>query len=137
MGETTTATAEPDTESGVDSVDMNPDPAPADGAGTIAGDADESPARRRLRRQAALLVMLVIVMALLATVFGWKLETRDEVDAASRQAMTAAQQYAVALTSIDYEHIDNDFATITNGATGNFKDMYSQSATQLKPLLVQ
>ncbi|MEV5834532.1 hypothetical protein [Nocardia sp. NPDC052112] len=84
-----------------------------------------------------ILMLLVVVSVVLAAVFGWKLETRNDRQAAGAAALAAAQDYAVALTSIDSSHIDSDFATVLNGATGEFEHMYSQSAEQLKPMLVQ
>ncbi|MBY8859972.1 hypothetical protein K7711_26115 [Nocardia sp. CA2R105] len=83
------------------------------------------------------LLLLLVVAVVCAAVFGWKLKARNDDEAAGQAAMAAAKDYAVALTSIDSAHIDTDFSTVLNGATGQFKDMYSQSATQLKPLLLQ
>ncbi len=85
----------------------------------------------------AVLAVLLVAAVVCAAVFGWKLKARNDDEAAGQAAMAAAKDYAVALTSIDSAHIDADFATVLNGATGEFKDMYSQSATQLKPLLLQ
>ncbi|RDI45041.1 hypothetical protein [Nocardia mexicana] len=85
----------------------------------------------------AVLTMLLAVAVVLAVVFGWKLEDRNDRNEAGRAALAAAQDYAVALTSIDASRIDADFATVLNGATGRFKDMYSQSSGQLKPMLLQ
>ncbi|MFF3567351.1 hypothetical protein [Nocardia jiangxiensis] len=105
------------------------------GDGTVVA---ESRWRRFVPRPVtAVLLFLLIVAVVLAAVFGWKLKARNDDEAAGQAAMAAAKDYAVALTSIDSAHIDADFSTVLNGATGQFKDMYSQSATQLKPLLLQ
>ncbi|MQY18844.1 hypothetical protein [Nocardia macrotermitis] len=85
----------------------------------------------------AVLLLLLVAAIVLAAVFGWKLKARNDDAASGQAALAAAKDYAVALTSIDSTHIDGDFSTVLNGATGEFKDMYSQSATQLKPLLLQ
>ncbi|MEV6336692.1 hypothetical protein AB0M12_18480 [Nocardia vinacea] len=94
--------------------------------------------RRWVPRAAVGAIALVAVSAsVLACVLGWKLHDRDEVDAAARQAATTAQNYAITLTSIDSQHIDQNFAAVLSGATGEFKDTYTQSSNQLKTLLVQ
>jgi Mce-associated membrane protein len=121
--------------------------AAADGpTGTGKADAAEQraaapagPGRKRwlLRGGLAAGSVLLVVATVLAVVFAWKLHDRDRVDAAARDAAATAQSYAVTLTSIDSQHIDQNFTDVLNGATGDFKDMYSQSSTQLKALLVQ
>lgn len=40
------------------------------------------------------------------------------------------------LTSIDSGSIDQNFTDVLGGATGEFKDMYSRSSSQLKQMLV-
>ncbi|MFE9321000.1 hypothetical protein ACIHDR_14245 [Nocardia sp. NPDC052278] len=94
--------------------------------------------RRWVPRAAVGAIAVVAVSAsVLAGILGWKLHDRDEVDTAARQAATTAQNYAITLTSIDSQHIDQNFAAVLSGATGEFKDTYSQSSNQLKTLLVQ
>jgi Mce-associated membrane protein len=66
----------------------------------------------------------------------WQLKQRDDLTAASRAALATAQSYGVALTSIDAGHIDHNFTEVLDGATGEFKDMYSQSANQLRQMLI-
>ena len=51
-------------------------------------------------------------------------------------AQQAAVHNAQVLTSIDSNNVDQNFAEVLNGATGEFKDMYSQSSAQLRQLLV-
>ncbi|WP_433525972.1 hypothetical protein ACQPZ2_14320 [Nocardia pseudovaccinii] len=83
------------------------------------------------------IAVVAVSASVLAGILGWKLHDRDEVDAAARQAATTAQNYAITLTSIDSQHIDQNFAAVLSGATGEFKDTYTQSSNQLKTLLVQ
>ncbi|MQY25527.1 hypothetical protein [Nocardia aurantia] len=121
--------------------------APAATADTSAGTAKAGPAgktgaepgRRRLLLRGGLAAgaVLLVVATVLAVVFAWKLHNRDRVDAAAREAAATAQSYVVTLTSIDSQHIDQNFTDVLGGATGDFKDMYAQSSTQLKTLLVQ
>jgi Mce-associated membrane protein len=84
-----------------------------------------------------LLSVLLIIAIVMAGVLGWILTNRYRLDTAQQEALAAAQQYAVTLTSIDADHIDQDLAAVTAGATGDFKKTYAQSAYNLKPLLVQ
>ncbi|MEV2218542.1 hypothetical protein AB0E01_01525 [Nocardia vinacea] len=104
-------------------------------------DEEAAPPFRRRRwvpRTAVGAIAVVAVSAsVLAGILGWKLHDRDEVDAAARQAATTAQNYAITLTSIDSQHIDQNFAAVLSGATGEFKDTYTRSSNQLKMLLVQ
>ncbi|WP_051183404.1 hypothetical protein [Nocardia vinacea] len=101
------------------------------------GKSGRSWRRLQPRPLTGILLLLVVVSVILAAVFGWKLETRNDRQAAGTAALAAAQDFATALTSIDSSHIDSDFATVLNGATGEFKSMYSKSADQLKPMLLQ
>lgn len=121
-----------------EATEAEPEVAAAD---DVVSESDGAPGnswRRRLPRPlTAVLIVLLVVAVVFAVVFGWKLENRNDRSDAGRAALTAAQNYAVALTSIDSSHLDPDFATVLNGATGEFKDMYSKSADQLKPMLLQ
>lgn len=101
-----------------------------------------SPARPGTRNKSTRIVIAVLAVLLagttaLAAVFGLKWQERRATDDAATAALAAAQQYAVALTSIDSTHLDADFAAIADGATGKFKDMYTRSAGQLEPLLAE
>ena len=55
---------------------------------------------------------------------------------AGEQAQQAAVAYAQILTSIDSNKVDENFDQVLDGATGEFKDMYSQSSVQLRQLLI-
>jgi Mce-associated membrane protein len=90
-----------------------------------------------LRRAAVLLGVVAAVAAVTtAAVLGWKLQQRSAVEAAADEAQQAARNYAVALTSVSSDNLDQNFADVLGGATGEFKDMYSQSSGQLRQLLV-
>lgn len=80
---------------------------------------------------------LVLIVALgLAAMFGWQLSQRRTIDSASSAALAVARNYAVILTSVDYQNLDQNFTEVLDGATGAFKDMYSQSAAQLRQVLI-
>ncbi len=83
----------------------------------------------------ALAAALVVALAG-AGFLGWKLWNVTSVDDAGRQAQEAATAYAQVLTSIDSNKVDENFDQVLDGATGEFKDMYSQSSTQLRQLLI-
>ncbi len=59
-----------------------------------------------------------------------------EVTRRGQQAQQAAVAYAQILTSIDSNKVDENFNQVLDGATGEFKDMYSQSSVQLRQLLI-
>jgi Mce-associated membrane protein len=54
-----------------------------------------------------------------------------------QQHQVAAVSYAQVLTSIDSNKVDENFKEVLDGATGEFKDMYSQSSVELRQLLVE
>jgi Mce-associated membrane protein len=93
---------------------------------------------RRPGRQAgvAALAAFARACASCACLLGWQWNEAQGVDAAARDALAAAQQYAVVLTSVNSGELDGNFAAVLEGATGEFKDMYAQSSEQLRQLLV-
>ncbi|MGW4481630.1 hypothetical protein [Rhodococcus triatomae] len=84
----------------------------------------------------AVLVTVVVASVALAAVFGWKLKNANDIESAAEQARATARNYAVTLTSISADGLDQNFTDVLDGATGEFKDMYSQSSEQLKQLLI-
>jgi len=132
----------PETEITTNTPEVDPtaeaDEAAAHGPGETAAKAAPISRRRRLlRRVAAAATALVFVAALAATAYlGWQLKQRNDTAAAGRAALAVAQSYAVTLTSVDTNNIDQNFNQVLNGATGEFKDMYSQSAAQLRQVLI-
>ena len=103
------------------------------------GDADsgESKQRRWPRRTLVGAVALIFVASLAASgILGWMLWQQRQVTRAGQQAQQAAVKYAEILTSIDSNKVDENFNQVLDGATGEFKDMYSQSSMQLRQLLI-
>ncbi|BAX93139.1 hypothetical protein MSG_02998 [Mycobacterium shigaense] len=90
--------------------------------------------RQYLRR--AVLPLLLVASLSVSGLLGWKLWQEHEVEAAGRQAQQAAIAYAQVLTSIDSNKVDENFRQVLDGATGEFKDMYTQSSVQLRQLLI-
>ncbi|HEY9312247.1 MAG TPA: hypothetical protein VIQ49_08155 [Williamsia sp.] len=83
------------------------------------------------------LVVVAIAAIVVATILGLKLNEQNNIDTAADEARAAAEQYAVTLTSVSSDNLDQNFAAVLDGATGEFKDMYSQSSGQLRDLLVE
>ncbi|MEV0673557.1 DUF3329 domain-containing protein [Mycobacterium sp. NPDC050441] len=82
-------------------------------------------------------VAFVFIASLALSGFlGWKLWQSEQVAKAGQQAQDAAVAYAQILTSIDSDKVDENFNQVLAGATGEFKDMYSQSSVQLRQLLI-
>lgn len=120
----------------VEAAEATEEPAPDDDA---AGDETRavSRARRLLRRSIVVVAGILFVAALgLSAFLGWQLKQQHDTAAAGRAALAVARSYAVTLTSVDTKDIDQNFAQVLDGATGEFKDMYSQSATQLRQVLI-
>ena len=95
----------------------------------------ERPSRWPLIRR-VLLGALIVALLAGSGFLGWQAWQEHRVDVASRDAQAAAVRYAQVLTSIDSNNVDQNFADVLNGATGEFKDMYSQSSAQLRQLLI-
>jgi len=92
--------------------------------------------RRSSLRNAALAAAFVVLLA--ATGFlGWQVLQDRQLRQASEEAQRAAVSYAQVLTSIDSDKVDENFKEVLDGATGEFKDMYSQSSVELRQLLVE
>jgi Mce-associated membrane protein len=113
--------------------------APGDDGGDDGGGNDAVETARRDWRRPALrgAVVAVFVVLLAASGFlGYQLWQERQVAHAGEQARQAAADYAKILTSIDSAKVDENFDAVLDGATGAFKDMYSQSSTQLRQLLI-
>ena len=136
--------AEGSDESAVDAVESDSGPDTGD-ADTVAGeqdsnaDVDQGERRQRSgpRRLLVGAAAILFVGALAVSgVLGWMLWQQRELSRAGQQAQEAAVAYAQILTSIDSNKVDENFNQVLDGATGEFKDMYSQSSVQLRQLLI-
>ena len=72
----------------------------------------------------------------LAGILGWKLWEQQALTNAGQDARQTAINYAQVLTSIDSNNLDENFAEVINGATGDFKDMYTKDSMRLRQLLI-
>jgi Mce-associated membrane protein len=99
---------------------------------------EDKRARRPWGRYARRGVLPLLLVASLAVsgFLGWKQWQEHQVKLAGQQAQQAAVAYAQVLTSIDSNKVDENFRQVLDGATGEFKDMYTQSSVQLRQLLI-
>src|SRR5699024_1668412 len=95
----------------------------------------EQPTGRRISRRG--IAAAVLVLGLLVVGYeSWLLFSHHQRQAAAAQALDAAGQYTLVLTGVDPGAVDENFAEVLDGATGEFKDMYSASSEQLRQLLI-
>ncbi|MCF6391230.1 MULTISPECIES: hypothetical protein [Mycobacteriaceae] len=105
-------------------------------------DLDDPATESRLGRGSrTTLIGAVLLVALLLAVgtaafFGWQVKRQHDLVATGREALAVANDYGVTLTSIDSAKVDENYAKVLQGATGEFKDLYTQSAAQLRQLLI-
>lgn len=92
------------------------------------------PWRRYLRR--SVLPALLIAALAVSGFLGWRQWQDHQLKVAGEQAQQAAIAYAQVLTSIDSNKVDENFKQVLDGATGEFKDMYTQSSVKLRQLLI-
>ena len=92
------------------------------------------PWRQYLRRSA--LPLLLVASLAVSGFLGWRQWQEHQIKQAGEQAQQAAINYAQVLTSIDSNNVDQNFRQVLDGATGEFKDMYTQSSVQLRQLLI-
>ncbi len=102
---------------------------PVAGSGT-------TPGPRSGLLQPALIGALIAALAG-AGFLGWKLWEEHQVDQARDAAQRAAASYAEVLTSVDSNNVDQNFKQVLDGATGEFKEMYSKSSVELRQLLIE
>lgn len=102
--------------------------APVDDEGTGSG--------RQRRLSVAAGAAVLIAATATSALLGSQLWRQHQLDEAGHQAQTAAASYAEALTSIDSGKVDENFTRVLDGATGEFKDMYTQSSVKLRQLLI-
>lgn len=108
--------------------------------------ADDPPVDAGHREARRVMVPLVAVAlsaaALIAAVagaglLGWQVWQQHQIEQARTDVQRAAVSYAEVLTSIDSNQVDDNFRQVLDGATGDFKDMYSKSSVELRQLLIE
>jgi Mce-associated membrane protein len=138
--ETTETDLEDTAEADAAESELIEDTEPSEETATAEAFLKETRATETSRGRKALLgglVAVLLVGALAAAgFFGWKWWDLKSTADAGRAAQEAAVAYAQVLTSIDSTKVDENFNQVLDGATGEFKDMYSQSSVQLRQLLI-
>ena len=95
----------------------------------------QTPPRRRTVRRLAAAALAAGLLAALG-VLGWQVLSEQRLNRAAAEAQRTAVDYAQVLTSIDSDNVDENFRQVLDGATGEFKDMYSASSGELRQLLI-
>jgi Mce-associated membrane protein len=118
------------------------EPTPGEAADDAAVDeavVDEEPAgpgrRGRLLAWALLLVLAAVLVA--GGLLGRHWYDQRQLDDARSQALAAARQECVNFVSISAAGVDADLKRIADGATGQFKDEFTQDTAQVKAAVVQ
>jgi Mce-associated membrane protein len=94
------------------------------------------PGRRgRLLAWALLLVLAAVLVA--GGLLGRRWYDQRQLDDARSQALAAARQTCVNFVSISASTVDSDLKRIADGATGQFKDEFTQDTAQVKAAVVQ
>ena len=92
--------------------------------------------KRRIGLSAAVCGLLFTLLVAGLGYLGWREYQRHQLDAAAAAGLQAANDYAVVLTTLDAKNIDDNYRRSLDGATGEFKDAYSQGANQLRQVLI-
>jgi Mce-associated membrane protein len=96
-----------------------------------------APNHRRVSPRTVVAAAAFAVLVGAAGFLGWQVWQQHQIAAAGEEAQRAAVSYAEVLTSIDSDKVDENFKEVLDGATGEFKDMYTQSSVELRQLLIE
>ncbi|MGB1224208.1 MAG: Mce protein [Mycobacterium sp.] len=102
------------------------------------GGADGLATGRRQRPSPIQWIAAVVLVAVLAFAgyAGWQLYQHHQVDVAAEQALDAAEEFALTLTTINPNAVDANIAEVLDGSTGEFNDLYQKSSAQLRQVLI-
>jgi Mce-associated membrane protein len=78
---------------------------------------------------------LCVLLAVAAVVFGVRLRDYAEIEQDRAEALQAARQSALNLTSIDTEDFDAAVQRVREGATGDFRQEFEDNSANLEQLL--
>jgi Mce-associated membrane protein len=92
----------------------------------------------RLRRAVTWALLALLVAAVVAGgLLGRHWYDQQQLAQARSEALAAARQTCVNFVSISSSTVDADLARIVDGATGQFKDEFTQDTAQVKAAVVQ
>ncbi|MEZ0366376.1 serine/threonine-protein kinase [Mycobacterium sp. pUA109] len=102
-----------------------------------------TPAMRRRGGAVAALIAAVLMLLAVASFAGWQgiglvtAEAAKRDDAAQRDdAVKAAKEVAVMLTTVNWQTIDQDSQRVLDNTTGEFHDHYANASVPLRQLIV-
>jgi Mce-associated membrane protein len=93
------------------------------------------PVRQRVIVWAA--IILVVCALVTTAVQGWQYNNQRRLDDARQQALAAARQTTVNFVTISAATVDRDLKRVEDGATGDFKDEFTQAAPQVRAAVVE
>ena len=97
---------------------------------------DNAPRPRRRRRIATTaLAVLAVGLVALAAFLGYEVRSADLADQARQDAVTAARQSALNITSIGTKDFAGDVAHVLDGSTGQFRQDFASRTGELEGLL--
>lgn len=108
-----------------------------DPASTDEPTATAAGASGRSRIVAYTLAGTMALLLVAAVVLGLQVRSAALDDRAREQALTAARQAALNLTSIDQEDFEGDVARVLDGATGEFRSDFTARVSELETLLTE
>jgi Mce-associated membrane protein len=90
------------------------------------------------RRVTAWVASIVVVCALgTAAMQGWQYNDQRRLEEARQQALAAARQTTVNFVTISAATVDRDLHRVADGATGDFKDEFTQAMPQVRAAVVE
>lgn len=95
------------------------------------------PDRRRKLLVKSIGAVAIITLLTSTAILGWLSKLQRDNATAATEGLAAAQRFIGILTNVDAAELDENFKAAADGSTGEFKDKYAQSSTQLRQLLVE
>jgi len=100
---------------------------------------ERRPARPRPHLSWVTLALVVVAVATVAAaaVLGWRWNDDRTLNQAHEQALAAAKQTTVNFVSVSASTVDRDLQRIVDGATGDFRDEFTRSESQVRSAVVE
>ena len=89
----------------------------------------------RFRMLPWLLAAALVVVAVGVGFLGYRVNQENTANRTSQDAVAAARQEALNFISIDYRNFDQDSKNVLSGATGDFKQQFSDQSKTLQNLV--
>lgn len=99
---------------------------------------DPPPAPRRWVRPLirGAVAALFVAALIWSGVAGWMLFSAHQRDSAGREALSAAEGFAIAFTNADPSTIDQRIDEVTKATTGDFRERYVKNISKLRAMLI-